>query len=38
MSKSYLPSREAELVTWVNNFGALLSAAPGSYGLQPEDA
>lgn len=30
---SYLPSREADLVTWSNNFDALITASAPTYGL-----
>lgn len=36
--KTYLPSRDAELGQWAGNFSALISAAPGMYGLQEGDA
>jgi hypothetical protein len=32
-SANYLPDREAELVTWVNTFKALIVASPTTYGL-----
>jgi hypothetical protein len=34
----FLPAREAELVTWVNTFKALITAAPTTYGLTAADA
>jgi hypothetical protein len=34
-NQSFLPSREAELVTWSNNFNALLSANGPTYGILP---
>ena len=33
MRTDFLPSREAELVTWSNNFNTKISAAPTAYGL-----
>jgi hypothetical protein len=33
MSLKFLPSRDAELVTWSNNFKVKISAAPTTYGL-----
>jgi len=38
MSNSYLPTREAELVTWAGNFASLTTAAPTDYGLTIEQA
>jgi hypothetical protein len=37
-STDYLPSREAELVTWTQTFSTLISAAPTSYGLSAAQA
>ena len=34
----FLPRREAELVTWVNTFKALITRAPTTYGLTAGDA
>ena len=33
----FLPAREAELVTWVNTFNALITAAPATYGAGKGD-
>ncbi|MEM8782526.1 MAG: hypothetical protein AAGE65_06660 [Planctomycetota bacterium] len=33
MPTSYLPFREAELLTWTETFGSLIAATPGDYGL-----
>ena len=33
MKTDFLPSREADLVTWLNNFQAKITAAPTIYGL-----
>ena len=38
MPSTYLPSREAELDTWLDNFRALIAAAPADYGLEAADA
>ena len=38
MSKNYLPTREAELVTWSNTFGAYISANGVQVGLTIEQA
>lgn len=37
-STDYLPSREPELVTWVNNFNTKISATPTRYGLTAPQA
>lgn len=33
MARDFLPSREGDLVTWLNNFQAKINSAPTSYGL-----
>lgn len=38
MATSYLPTRDADLVTWANNFSTLLTASPSTYGLIAADA
>lgn len=38
MSKSYLPSKEADLVTWTGTFSAKLSATPLVFSLTPAQA
>jgi hypothetical protein len=38
MSNSYLPSREADLDNWLNNFKTLIAANPTNYGLAAGDA
>lgn len=38
MPSNYLPSREAELVTWTNEFRANILAAPAAYGLSEQQA
>lgn len=38
MPSTYLPSREADLDVWLENFSALIAAGPSSYGLTDEDA
>ena len=38
MPASYIPTKDALLVPWSNNFSALLTAAPTSYGLTAGDA
>lgn len=38
MAGSYIPTREAELVTWAVNFDTLVTAAPATYGLVAADA
>jgi hypothetical protein len=38
MGTSYLPTRDADLDTWLNNFQTLIGAAPASYGLVASDA
>ncbi|HVT89962.1 MAG TPA: hypothetical protein VHD56_14000 [Tepidisphaeraceae bacterium] len=37
-STDFLPSREAELVTWINTFQPLISATPTAYGLSSGQA
>jgi len=34
----YLPAREAELVTWVNTFKSVITAAPTAVGLTAAQA
>ena len=38
MPQPYIPSRETDLVTWADNFAALLTAAPATYGVTSADA
>lgn len=38
MSKSYLPTRESELLTWVTAFFTLVESGPAEYGLTVEQA
>jgi hypothetical protein len=38
MPKSYLPGREAELLTWVNNLIAKVAVGPETYGLSNDQA
>ncbi len=38
MATDYLPSRDADLLAWSNNFSTKLSAAPESYGVSIEQA
>lgn len=38
MPRDFIPSREAELVTWAENFATLLTAAPTDYGVTLEQA
>lgn len=38
MSADYIPSREADMDTWVLNFKTLIAANPTSYGLSASDA
>jgi hypothetical protein len=38
MATDFLPSREADLVTWSANFSALILATPSAYGLTPAQA
>lgn len=38
MATEYIPSREAELVTWSNNFNARINATPAVYGLTAKQA
>lgn len=33
MAAPYIPPRETDLVTWADNFAALITAAPSTYGL-----
>jgi hypothetical protein len=34
----YIPTQQAKLVTWAENFNSLILAAPSTYGLLPADA
>jgi len=34
----YIPARETDLVDWADNFAALITASPGTYGLAAPDA
>lgn len=38
MASNYLPSREADLLSWSADFSALINAAPATYGLTVEEA
>lgn len=38
MPVSYIPTTDALLVPWADNFSALITASPGSYGLSAGDA
>lgn len=38
MSRTYLPSRESQLVVWVNTFQSFLAASPETYGISVEQA
>lgn len=38
MATSYIPSKEADLAAWADNFSALITAAPTTYGLIAGDA
>ena len=38
MPQPYIPARETDLVTWADNFAALITAAPATYGLTSGDA
>src|SRR3982751_380703 len=38
MPIDFLPSRESELVTWINTFKALIIATPTAYGLTAAQA
>lgn len=38
MPKSYMPSRESDLLTWVNNLNTKVAAGPEGYGLTIEQA
>ena len=38
MSNSYLPSKDADLDTWLNNFKTLIAASPTTYGVVAGDA
>lgn len=38
MPRTYLPTRESELVTWSGTFDAAVSASPTTYGLTAEQA
>lgn len=35
---SYIPAKDADFATWLDNFNTLLTAAPGTYGLTAADA
>jgi hypothetical protein len=35
---SFLPGREASLITWSNNFNTLISATPTAFGLTAAQA
>jgi hypothetical protein len=38
MAAPYIPARDVDLVVWADNFAALITAAPATYGLSPTDA
>ena len=38
MSTSYVPTKDADLDAWMNNFQTLVAAAPATYGLTSTDA
>lgn len=38
MAAPYIPPRDVDLVNWADNFSALITAAPATYGLAPADA
>lgn len=38
MSTSYIPSREADMLLWAQNFSTLITANPANYGLTAGDA
>jgi hypothetical protein len=38
MGRDYIPSKDADLVTWSSNFAAVITAAPTSYGLSSGQA
>lgn len=38
MTTSYIPTRDVALVPWADNFAALITAAPATYGLLAADA
>jgi hypothetical protein len=38
MPSTYIPSRDAELDTWLDNFQSLIAGSPGAYGLGGGDA
>lgn len=38
MSSSYIPTREADMDNWINNFKTLIAANPTNYGLAAGDA
>lgn len=38
MAATYIPPREADFVTWLTNFNALILATPSAYGLSSADA
>lgn len=35
---SYIPSKDADFLTWLTNFDSLITASPGTYGLDAADA
>ncbi len=38
MSAPYIPAKESSFITWAMNFSTLITASPGTYGLQASDA
>lgn len=38
MANSYIPTQQEELASWADNFSALITAGPSTYGLAPADA
>jgi hypothetical protein len=38
MGKNFIPSREASLVSWTNNFNTLVAATPTAFGLTAAQA
>lgn len=38
MATNYIPTRDADLQNWADNFSTLLTASPGTYGLIAADA
>jgi hypothetical protein len=38
MATSFIPSREAEMDNWINNFKTLIAAGPATYGLTAPEA